>query len=125
MDVDAIPLGANFVTALREQVAKCDILIAVIGPNWLHARDEHGNRRLDDPNDFLRIEIATALERGIPVIPILLDGASIPKVDQLPKGLHELPLRQGLNVRHASFHNDVDKLIRGLKSQLKQSRIEP
>src|SRR3984893_11147632 len=120
MDVDAIPLGTNFVKALREQVAKCDILLAVIGTNWLRVRDEHGNRRLDDANDFLRIEIATALERGIPVIPILLDGTSIPKADQLPKDLHELPLRQGLHVRHDSFHNDMDKLIRGLKSQLNQ-----
>src|ERR1700730_5205751 len=118
IDVDAIPLGANFVTMLRDEVAKCDILIAVIGPNWLHVRDEHGNRRLDDPSDFLRIEIAAALERAIPVIPILLDGSSIPKADQLPRDLHELPLRQGLYVRQASFPHDMDKLIAGLKRQL-------
>jgi hypothetical protein len=63
MDVDAIPLGLNFAKILRDEVAKCDVLLAVIGPNWLDARDEHGNRRLDDPNDFPRIEIATALQR--------------------------------------------------------------
>jgi len=116
MDVDRIPLGVNFTKILRDEVAKCDVLLAVIGSNWLNARDEGGNRRLDNSNDFVRIEIATALQREIPVIPILLDGARIPKVDQLPSDLEELTLRNGLEVRHASFHYDMDKLIRGLKS---------
>src|SRR5271170_6422596 len=75
MDVDAIPLGVNFIKVLREEVARCDVLLALIGPNWLDVRDEGGNRRLDNPSDFLRIEIATALQRDIRVIPILLDGA--------------------------------------------------
>src|SRR5262249_42413621 len=79
MDVDAIPLGTNFSKVLHEEVAKCGVLLAVIGPDWSDARDEHGNRRLDDPNDFVRIEIAAALQRNIPVIPVLLEGARIPK----------------------------------------------
>jgi TIR domain len=115
MDVDAIALGTNFSKVLHEEVAKCGVLLAVIGPNWPDARDEHGNRRLDDPNDFVRIEIAAALQRDIPVIPILLDGARIPKADQLPDDLKELASRNGLDVRHASFHTDMDRLIRGLK----------
>ncbi len=115
MDVDAIPLGANFVKVLREEVAKCDVLLAVIGPNWLETRDDDGNRRLDNPNDFVRIEVAAALQRDIPVIPILLDGAGIPKANQLPKNLKELASRNGLSVRHDSFHGDMDRLIRGLK----------
>ena len=115
MDVDAIPLGADFTKILREEVAKCDVLLAVIGANWLDVRDERGNRRLDESDDFVRIEIATALQRDIPVIPILLDGARIPKADQLPSDLQELTRRNGLDVRHASFHSDVDKLIRRLK----------
>src|SRR5262245_48612623 len=120
MDVDAIPLGTNFSKVLHEEVAKCGVLLAVIGPNWSDVRDEHGNRRLDDPNDFVRIEIAAALQRDIPVIPILLDGASIPKADQLPSDLRELASRNGLDVRHASFHTDMDRLILGLKEQLDQ-----
>jgi hypothetical protein len=116
MDVDAIPLGVNFIKVLREEVAKCDVLLALIGPNWLDARDEEGNRRLDNPRDFLRIEIATALQRDIPVIPILLDSARMPKADQLPKDLEELAVRNGLDIRHASFHGDMDKLVRGLKN---------
>jgi hypothetical protein len=114
MDVDAIPLGVNFIKVLREEVAKCDVLLALIGPNWLNVRDEEGNRRLDNPSDFLRVEIGTALQRDIPVIPILLDGARMPKADQLPKDLEELSVRNGLDIRHASFHADMDKLIKGL-----------
>jgi hypothetical protein len=100
---------------LDEEVAKCGVLLAVIGPSWLDARDEHGNRRLDDPNDFVRIEIAAALQRTIPVIPILLDGARIPKATQLPDDLKELALRNGTEIRHASFQDDMNRLIRGLK----------
>jgi hypothetical protein len=124
MDVDAVPLGVNFVTVLSEEVAKCDVLLAVIGPNWLNARDEDGSRRLDNPHDFVRIEIGAALQRSIPVIPILLDGAKVPKANQLPKELEELSLRNGLDIRHASFHNDVDRLIRGLKEQLAEADAE-
>jgi hypothetical protein len=115
MDVDGIPLGTNFSKVLHEEVAKCGVLLAMIGPNWPDARDEHGNRRLDDPNDFVRIEIAAALQRNIPVIPILLEGARIPKADQLPEDLKELASRNGLDIRHASFHDDMSRLIRGLK----------
>jgi TIR domain len=115
MDVDAIPLGTNFSKVLHEEVAKCSVLLAVIGPNWLDVRDEHGNRRLDDPNDFVRIEIAAALQRNIPVIPILLDGARIPKADELPEDLKELSLRNGMEIHHASFQDDMTRLVRGLK----------
>ena len=125
MDVDAIPLGVNFVKVLRDEVAKCDVLLALIGPNWLNVRDEEGNRRLDNPSDFLRIEIATALQRDIPVIPILLDGARMPKASQLPKDLEELSARNGLDIRHASFHPDMDKLIRGLKGTRASHQTTP
>ena len=118
MDVDAIPLGANFVRVLHDEVAKCEVLLAVIGRNWLDARDEHGNRRLENPNDFVRVEIGAALQRNIPVVPILVDGARIPDVRQLPKELEELSFRNGIDVRLASFHNDVSRLIQGLKTQL-------
>jgi hypothetical protein len=121
MDVDAIPLGTNFSKVLHEEVAKCGVLLAIIGPNWPDARDENGNRRLDDPNDFVRIEIAAALQRNIPVIPILLDGARIPKATQLPEDLKELALRNGMEIRHASFQDDMNRLIRGLKGHVDQA----
>jgi hypothetical protein len=86
--------------------------------NWLDSRDERGGRRLDNPHDFVRIEIETALKRDIPVVPILLDGVRVPKADDLPEELGELSLRNGIDVRLASFHSDVSRLIEGLKKQL-------
>jgi hypothetical protein len=118
VDVDAVPLGVNFVEFLRKEVARCAVLLAVIGDRWLDARDEDGTRRLDNPNDFVRVEIGAALQRNIPVIPILLDGVKIPRVNHLPNELEELAVRNALDVRHASFHSDMDKLIRELERQL-------
>jgi hypothetical protein len=123
MDVDAIPLGKDFVKVLHDEVAKCDVLLAVIGPNWLDARDDDGGRCLDDQNDFVRIEIGAALQRDIPVVPILLDDARIPRVHELPKDLEVLPRRNALHVRHASFHADMDKLVRWLRDELNQTDV--
>jgi TIR domain len=96
MDVDSIPLGTNFVKVIADEVAKCDALLAIIGPGWLDARDEKGNRRLENPDDFVRIEIGTALKRGTRVIPVLLEGTRVPKADQLPDNLKELAFRTRL-----------------------------
>jgi hypothetical protein len=120
MDVDGIPLGSNFVKALNDEVAKCSALLAVIGPDWLDARDQKGQRRLDNPHDFVRVEIGAALNRQIPVIPILLEGTTVPSADQLPLDLQELSLRNGIHVHHESFRNDMDRLVRGLKAQLRR-----
>jgi class 3 adenylate cyclase len=122
MDVDSVPLGIDFVKHLREAVAKCEVLLVVIGANWLDARDERGARRLDDPTDFVRIEIGTALQREINVVPILLEGTGIPKPDQLPSDLAGLAHRQGLEIRHVSFDSDIKRLITALRSQLVGSR---
>jgi formylglycine-generating enzyme required for sulfatase activity len=122
MDVDSIPLGSDFIKVLRDEVAKCDALLAVIGHHWLDARDAGGERRLDSETDFVRIEIATALQRDIPVIPILLDGAKIPQAEQLPADLQGLAARNGLDVRHSSFHVDMDRLIGGLKARAQGAR---
>jgi hypothetical protein len=115
MDVDGIPLGTDFVKRLTAEVASCDVLLAMIGPKWLDIQDEDGNRRLDDPRDFVRVEISAALERDIPVIPILLNGSKVPRADRLPPNLGNLAVRNGLDVRHVSFHADVGRLVRELK----------
>ncbi|MGC2577178.1 MAG: toll/interleukin-1 receptor domain-containing protein, partial [Terrimicrobiaceae bacterium] len=78
MDVDNLDPGVDFVDAIEESVGSCDVLIAVIGKHWLISSDEEGRRRLDNPEDFVRIEIATALKRGVRVIPVLVDGALMP-----------------------------------------------
>jgi len=79
MDVDNIPVGKDFENYLKSQVAACDAMLAIIGPNWLTAKDENGQRRLDNPEDFVVIEIGAALARDIPVVPVLVDGARMPK----------------------------------------------
>ena len=125
MDVEAIPFGENFVKVIDEEVAKCDILLAIIGPGWLGARDEAGGRRLDNPLDFVRIEIAAALKRDIPVIPILIDGTRVPKAHQLPDDIKDLALRNGLNVHHDLFQGDMDRLIRSLQARRSTQQTAP
>ncbi len=114
MDVDTIPLGVNFAEFIGGEVAKCHVLLALIGPNWIDARATNGTRRLDDEQDLVRIEIASALRRNIPVVPILLEGTSMPVADLLPDELKPLTSRNALSVRHSSFHTDMDKLVRAL-----------
>lgn len=123
VDVDAVPLGVNFVKFLNEEVARCAVLLAVIGDRWLDARNEDGTRRLDDPNDFVRIEIGAALQCNIPVIPILLDGIKMPRANQLPNDLEELAVRNALDVHQASFHSDMDRLIGELKTQIADAAV--
>src|SRR5262245_4749574 len=123
MDVDGIPLGTNLSKVLHEEVARCDVPLAMVGPNWPDARDEHGNGRLHDANDFVRVEIAAALQRNIPLIPVLLEGARIPKATELPEDLKELALRNGMEIRHASFQDDMNRLIRGLRGGSDQAGV--
>jgi thiol-disulfide isomerase/thioredoxin len=118
IDVDHIPLGVDFKDYIDGVVAKCDVLLALIGRGWLEARDpESGNRRLDNPEDFVRLEIAAALERGVKVVPVLLDGTAPPRESQLPDDLKALSLRNGIEVNRASFKTDVERLITGLRIQ--------
>jgi TIR domain len=112
MDVDSIPLGADFVEILEGWVNECEILLALIGKDWIAARDPTTKRRrLDNANDFVRIEIRRALERGIPVVPILLDRAPMPAVDKLPEDIQKLVRRQAEFVEHRTFKTDVARLI--------------
>src|SRR5499427_7799414 len=111
MDVDHIPAGVDFVTHLNNQVAACDVFLAIIGANRLNATNEKGDRRLDAADDFVAIEIAAALARNIRVIPVLVDGTRMPKVAELPKSLKPLARRQAIDLRHTHFGRDADALI--------------
>jgi hypothetical protein len=124
MDVDGIPLGVNFVKHLTAEVATCDVLLAVIGPQWLDVKDDSGGRRLDDPDDFVRVEIRAALQRDIPVVPVLLDGTRIPKASTLPEDIRPLVFRNSLDLRHATFQKDLDRLVRQL-TLLRSETTEP
>src|SRR5215471_10809896 len=105
-DVSDIEPGEDFVSRIREIVGRCDVLLAVIGPNWATITDDVGRRRLDNSGDLIRIEIAAALERNIRVIPILVDGASMPEEHQLPSELAPLARRNAHDVSFARFHTD-------------------
>jgi hypothetical protein len=116
MDVDSIPPGSNFRKILKDWVNQCEVLLALIGPGWIDARDPKTTwRRLDNPSDFVRIEIAEALARDIPVVPVLIDGALLPDIGLLPDDLKELVDRQAEFVEYRTFDADVDRLIKKLR----------
>jgi hypothetical protein len=113
-DVDSIPLGVDFATQINQELKRCTALFAIIGPRWLAAA-KNGFRRLDDPNDFVRIEVASALRREVRVVPVLVEGAVIPSVEDLPMDLRPLSRRNGITVRpDPDFHSDVGRLLSGL-----------
>ena len=112
MDVDSIPFGADFAKVISQAVSSCDVFLAIIGPRWLDARDASGRRRLDDSNDLVRREIATALRCNVDVVPVLLDDASVPVTANLPADLMALSHRNSLRVRHDAFHRDMSKLVK-------------
>jgi hypothetical protein len=115
-DVDSIPLGRDFRGILEGAVARCDVLLAVIGPRWLDQPDAQGRRRVDNPSDWVRIEVETALERDIPVIPLLVDRASFPRGEALPPSLRRLVYRNGMPVRpDPDFRPDMQRLIKALR----------
>jgi len=110
MDVDHIPAGVDFIDYLNSQVAECDVFLAIIGPHWLNAKDDAGRRRLDNPDDFVTVEIAAALARNIRVIPVLVDGARTPRADELPEPVKRLVRRNAVEVRNAHFGRDAEAL---------------
>ena len=115
-DVDTIPPGRDFRRILQDAVTRCDVLLVVIGPRWLGETDVAGRRRVDDPEDWVRIEIETALERSIPVIPLLVDEASFPRGEDLPPSLQGLVYRNGIPVRpDPDFRHDMGRLIKALR----------
>jgi hypothetical protein len=114
MDVDTIKPGIDFVRQLDAQIAQCDVLLAVIGPRWLDASDAKGQRRLESRQDFVRIEIASALKRGIPVIPVLVDGATVPSEEDLTEDIKSLARRHALELRHTRFSADADAIVQAL-----------
>lgn len=117
VDVDDIPHGQDFVKVIEAKVAACDVLLAVIGPRWIDAHNDAGGRRLDDPDDFVGIELGAALARpGTVVIPVLVDGANMPRADELPDRLKALARRNAMELRNAHFGGDAQRLIRSINA---------
>ena len=111
MDIDTIPLGVDFAQAIEEEVGRCDVLIAVIGRQWLTIADPSGERRLDNPDDFVRLEIKAALKRDVRVIPALIQDTGMPRTQELPRDITGLAGRNGIFLHSDSWSYAVDRLI--------------
>src|SRR3954453_8846165 len=118
-DMDSIAFGDDFVNAITAPVFSTDVLLALIGDKWLAMVDEHGERRLDDPDDFVRLEIEAALERDVRVIPILVEGARMPRSEELPQSVAALARRQALELASSRFSSDTRTLLSVLEKTLR------
>jgi len=114
MDIDTLTPGVDFTEALQKYVSSCNVLLAVIGPSWATATDKTGKLRLENPNDWVRVEVAAALKRKIQVIPVLVGGASVPTMDILPDELDPLAHRHAHELTDKRWHFDLEQLIKAL-----------
>jgi hypothetical protein len=121
MDVAGIKKGLDFRRVIEEHVSSCGVLLVIIGKRWLSVTDGKGKRRLDDANDFVRLETAAALSRGIPVVPVLVQDAARPTEQDLPDALKELAFRNGTELTHARWDSDVKSLIEDLRPYLEST----
>jgi hypothetical protein len=123
MDVEAIALGSDFRQAVESSLDNCGVFLTVIGPTWLDAKtpnDPSGPRRLDNPGDYVRLEVATALKRGagLPVIPVLVRGACMPNSAQLPDDLKDLAYRNALTLSHLDWNGNVQQLVSAIRPKI-------
>jgi hypothetical protein len=111
VDVDKIHAGSDFYRAVKAAIESCDVLLAVIGPDWIGAKDDTGERRLEDESDFVRMEISSGLEKGVRVIPVLVSGSAMPAPEELPRVLLPLAYLNAVELRHNRFDSDFQKLL--------------
>ena len=111
VDMDSIEPGLDFAEVIREAVDSCAVLVALIGRQWATLADEEGRRRLDNPDDYVRFEVQTALERGVRVIPVLVDGARPLRQQQLPAELQKLARLNALELSYGRYEYDADRLV--------------
>jgi TIR domain len=121
MDVAGINPGMDFRKAIDDNVATCGVLLAMIGPNWATIANSAGERRLDDPNDFVRLEVGSALARNIAVIPVLVHDAKMPRPEHLPDNLKDLAYRNNVEITHARWNSDVQLLTKVLGQYVSSS----
>ena len=114
MDVDNIAPGRDFRQVLQERLASVDVMLTLIGKDWMRSTDAAGRRRLDDTNDFVRREIRAALERNISVTPVLLQGAQMPAEKDLPEDIRDLAYRNAFELSHTRWSSDIQELVKRL-----------
>jgi formylglycine-generating enzyme required for sulfatase activity len=122
IDIDSIQAGSDFTQALERTLSVSRIVLVLIGPQWLDIRNDKGERRLDDPEDFVRMEIEASLARDVSVVPVLLEDAVMPAASALPESMRPLVRRQAIELRTRRFGPDCDDLVRTLKALLKPAR---
>jgi TIR domain len=123
-DIDSIDLGDDFIEVITTAVGSCDVLLALIGGRWLTITGQDGHRRLDNPDDFVRLEIETALARDVRVIPILVDVDQMPRAGELPPSLTKLVRRQALELSPNRFETDIQRLLRVLDRTIAEAQTQ-
>jgi hypothetical protein len=114
IDIDSVPLGIDFVDHVTDQISKCSAVIVMIGKQWLTIKDKKRRRRLDNEDDLVRAEIAAALKQKIPVIPVVVQNASMPVADDLPDDMRLLARRNGIQLRPEQWREGVERLLKEL-----------
>jgi len=122
MDVDSIQVGTDFTQVVEEAIAGCDAVVAVLGPSWLSATDSKGRRRLDNPDDLVRLELEIALERNARILPVLVQGADMPASDELPPSLSRLVRRHAFDLADRRWRSDILDLISALEGLARQQQ---
>ena len=126
MDVDTIPLGVDFRDHINQAVAQCNVLLAIIGDHWFVQSDNASQRRIDEAGDFVRLELEAALNRNIPVIPVLASKAKMPSPEDLPDALKPLAFRHATELRSGrDLNHHLDELIQGVRFHLKPKLEKP
>ncbi|GAA0906351.1 toll/interleukin-1 receptor domain-containing protein [Virgisporangium aurantiacum] len=118
MDIDSVSLGVDFADKIRTEIESSDALVAVIGAKWMGLTDEPGKSRLDDPDDYVRFEIRTAMVHGVPVIPVLVDGARPFRRDQMPAEIDRFAGLNALELTHLRFDDDIERLARDIQQAI-------
>ncbi len=124
MDVNDIDYGTDFATKIEQEVGRCSVVLGVIDPGWISITDENGNRRIDNPDDYVRLEIGMGLKRRVAVVPILVDGATNPKKSELPEDLKALSTQNAIELRHSHFEADCNVLVESLKKTLESKDFQ-
>jgi WD40 repeat protein len=125
MDLDSIEPGLDFAEVIEEAVNSCVVLVALIGRQWVTVTDEDGARRLDNPDDYVRFEVTTALKRGVRVIPVLIDGARPLRRQELPEELHKLARLNAHKLSYDRYPDDADRLLDLIQRLLAAAGQEP
>lgn len=118
MDIDKIEPGVDFTDVINNSLNDCDVMLAVIGPNWAWRNSVTGKSRILDANDWVRQEIATALSRKIRVVPVLMDGGVLPSIEELPEDLHPLVNRQAYEISNKRWRYDTENLVAFLEKSV-------